>query len=949
MNSILSLLRSRFNTAAAALAAVLLATPSANAASATWNGTTDSLWSTTTNWSASPVPGVTNTATFNNAGNGNTSITVGTISLTNITFDTASAAAYTLGTGADTINFATGTTTAVTMNSTVAQNETINANLILGTAVASATTFTNSSTTNLLTLGGNITGGTVGTAAAKTITIAGAGNTAIGGIISNGGGSSVAINKTSTGTLTLSNANTYTGNTTVTGGGTLILGNKAALGTGGLIFQTAVSTLQASTDLSGGNATTNAVTMKKDFTVSGSNNVTLGGEFTQSGASLILTSSLDAGRVLELSGNVFLSENATQRTFAIAGTGNTTISGVIADFGGSSHFAVTNTGVTTLTNANTYTGQTRLGTVGQADAGTLRLSGAAKIIGSLLVVGGTLDLNSTTQTITTFGLGGGTAGSTGNVLIGAGTLNLGGTVTYTSSNNPNGGTISGVGGGVLNLNGTRTFTIGDSTAAANDLTVSAIIADGSGSSGITKGSTGVLALTGANTYTGITTISAAGGTISVSNLKNGGVASSLGMSSNAATNLLLGNATTLAYTGTGDTTDRLFTLTGTANLHGATLEASGSGAINFSNTGALAFTTANQTRTLTLAGTNVGNNILAAALANNGSGATSLTKTGVGTWALSGTNTYTGATTVSDGILTFLNTSAKSASAVTAGAAGTIGLGVGGAGYYSSAQVASLFNGSLAGFTMNATSGVAIDTSAGNFTQTDALTAGRALTKLGANTLTLTAANTYTGTTTVSVGTLLVNNTTGNGTGTGNLSVSSGAILGGSGTIAGAVSVAGTLAPGNSPANLTVNNSVTILDGGTLSMEIAGAVFASGYDRLTMTGAGSVFSLAGTNNLALSLTYSPANNALFFLVDNQGGSALSGVFEKLNGLTTNLADGATFSVPGQDFKISYFGDLGTNSFTGGDDLVIQAVPEPGTWLLLAATGTFFMVMRRRRM
>ena len=941
MNLILSFLRSRLNTAGAALAAALLATPAAHAASATWNGTTNSLWSTAGNWSAA-TPGVGNTATFKNAGNGNTAITVGTISLSNITFDTASAAAYTLGTGADTITLANGTTTAVTMNSTVVQNETINANLTLGTAIASATTFTSSSA-NLLTLGGNITGGTGGTAAAKSITIAGTGNTAIGGIISNGGATSVAINKTGTGTLTLSNANTYTGNTTVSGGGTLILGNKAALGTGGLIFQTAVSTLQASTDLSGGNAITNAVTLVLDTTVSGSNNITLGGNFTNSGASRNLTSSLDAGKVLELSGSIFLAESGTTaRTFTIAGTGNTTISGVIANGSGvASNFAVSNTGVTTLTNANTYTGNTQV----KAEGATLRLSGAGKIGGPVIASAGTLDLNGTTQTITTLQLGGGALGSTSNVLIGSGTLDLGGTVSYLSTFNANGGTISGAGGGVLNLNGTRAFNINNSSAAANDLTVSAIIADGTGSSGITKGSTGVLALTGANTYTGTTTISSlTGGMISVSNLKNGGVASSLGMSSNAATNIVLGINTTLAYTGTGDTTDRLFTAG-----NGATLDASGSGAINFSNTGALAYGSINSASTLILAGTNVGNNILAAALANNGSGAASLTKTGVGTWALAGTNTYTGATTVSEGILTFLSTSAKSTSAVTAAAAGTIGLGVGGAGYYSSAQVASLFNTSLAGFTMNAASGVAIDTSAGNFTQTDALTAARALTKLGANTLTLTEANTYTGTTTVSAGTLLVNNTTGNGTGTGSLSVSIGAILGGNGTIAGPVSVSGILAPGTSPANLTVNNSVTILDGGTLSMEIDGAVFASGYDRLTMTVGGSVFSLTGTNNLALSLTYTPVNNALFFLVDNQGGSALSGIFEKLNGVTTNLADGATFSVPGQDFKISYFGDVGTNSFTGGDDLVIQAVPEPGTCLLLAATGTFFMGMRRRRM
>ena len=144
------------------------------------------------------------TATFNNAGNGNTTITVGTISLSNITFDTASVAVYTLGAtpGAGTITFADGTTTAVTMNSTVTANEIINANLTLGTAIAGTTTFQNDSTTGLLTLGGNITGGTGGTAAAKTVTITGAGNTTVGGIIGNGGATSVALMKSGSGTTT---------------------------------------------------------------------------------------------------------------------------------------------------------------------------------------------------------------------------------------------------------------------------------------------------------------------------------------------------------------------------------------------------------------------------------------------------------------------------------------------------------------------------------------------------------------------------------------------------------------------------------------------------------------------------------------------------------------------------------------------------------------------------
>jgi autotransporter-associated beta strand protein len=345
---------------------------------------------------------------------------------------------------------------------------------------------------------------------------------------------------------------------------------------------------------------------------------------------------------------------------------------------------------------------------------------------------------------------------------------------------------------------------------------------------------------------------------------------------------------------------------------------------------------------------------ISSVIADATAGSTGLTYTGTagGVTTLSGNNTFTGNTRINSGNLTLASNLALQNSAVDTAGAGAITLsGITAptlGGLIGSKDLASVITSGASGVTS-----LTLNPSAGSVTYSGVIanlgSGAMSIEKTGAGKQILTAANTYTGTTTVSVGTLLVNNTTGNGTGTGSLSVSSGAILGGSGTIAGAVSVAGTLAPGNSPANLTVNNSVAILDGGTLSMEIAGAVFASGYDRLTMTGAGSVFSLAGTNNLALSLTYSPANNALFFLVDNQGGSDLSGVFEKLNGETKDLTNGATFRVSGQDFKISYFGDVGAGSFTGGDDLVIQAVPEPATWLLLAATGTFFMVMRRRRM
>ena len=64
--------------------------PKASAASATWNGTTDAMWSTLTNWSANPVPGTGDTATFNGAGNGNTTIDLGGgVTIGTVLFDTS--------------------------------------------------------------------------------------------------------------------------------------------------------------------------------------------------------------------------------------------------------------------------------------------------------------------------------------------------------------------------------------------------------------------------------------------------------------------------------------------------------------------------------------------------------------------------------------------------------------------------------------------------------------------------------------------------------------------------------------------------------------------------------------------------------------------------------------------------------------------------------------------
>lgn len=115
---------------------------------------------------------------------------------------------------------------------------------------------------------------------------------------------------------------------------------------------------------------------------------------------------------------------------------------------------------------------------------------------------------------------------------------------------------------------------------------------------------GVVNVTGLQNYSGVTTVEAEyvrsntqqaignlsasaselqllGTTLQASKLANGGAVSSIGNSSNAASNLVLQGGT-LKYTGAGDSTDRSFTI----GTMGATLDASGSGAVNFTNTAA---------------------------------------------------------------------------------------------------------------------------------------------------------------------------------------------------------------------------------------------------------------------------------------------------------------------------------------------------------------------------
>ena len=128
------------------------------------------------------------------------------------------------------------------------------------------------------------------------------------------------------------------------------------------------------------------------------------------------------------------------------------------------------------------------------------------------------------------------------------------------------------------------------------------------------------------------------------------------------------------------------------------------------------------------------------------------------------------------------------------------------------------------------------------------------LTKDGTNSLTLTGANTYEGSTTVSAGKLLVNNTSGSGTSTNSVTVLAGATLGGTGTIAGNVDVGGTLSPGASPGKLTITGNLNLSGSSLFELNralspsndlvvVSGTLSAGG--TLTVTNSGTNILVAG--------------------------------------------------------------------------------------------------------
>jgi fibronectin-binding autotransporter adhesin len=256
------------------------------------------------------------------------------------------------------------------------------------------------------------------------------------------------------------------------------------------------------------------------------------------------------------------------------------------------------------------------GTWSDPTAGTATSGWSTSVLGDTVVAGNSVS----TATTDSINFGTNSAGLAGGTIAVSGTVNSGNITVGTQS-----GTIV-LSGGTINFPNTVTMSIPGSTPI---LEIGSLITGAATSITKTGSNTTLRFLNTSNSYTGLTNIT---GALVVASLADGGVNSSIGASSNAASNLVINGS--LNYVGTTNaSTDRLFT---------------GSGAINNNGSGTLTFTSTGTVAGLTLGGTYTGGaNAFNPRITSGG-----FTKSGAGTWVLANnSNSYTGVTDIQNGTL----------------------------------------------------------------------------------------------------------------------------------------------------------------------------------------------------------------------------------------------------------------------------------------------------------
>jgi fibronectin-binding autotransporter adhesin len=317
-----------------------------------------------------------------------------------------------------------------------------------------------------------------------------------------------------------------------------------------------------------------------------------------------------------------------------------------------------------------------------------------------------------------------------------------------------------------------------------------------------------------------------------------------------------------------------------------------------------------------------------------------LHKAGVGTLVLGGSNSYTTGSYVDNGtlIVTTNNALGTTASGTTVGsgctlgfrgnvnyttaeAVAAVGTGVGGVGAISNVSGTNTFAGAINfpdHITIGASSGRL--NLLGNFT--DAGGAWKGLTKVGSGTVALSGVVYPRDWSAVSAGTLLINGVLSNKY-TFGLAVSSGATLGGMGTVTCGLSLpsGATLAPGDPVGTLTLTNNASGLvfaSGSTNFVRIAG-VPEGKYGELKVSTGPVTLGGATLAIEAMAFKRGPART-LVWLVNKESAGAVSGTF-------SGLAEGATVMVGDVPCVITYQANYPAG-FTGGNDVALNVPPMP---------------------
>jgi outer membrane autotransporter protein len=254
------------------------------------------------------------------------------------------------------------------------------------------------------------------------------------------------------------------------------------------------------------------------------------------------------------------------------------------------------------------------------------------------------------------------------------------------------------------------------------------------------------------------------------------------------------------------------------------------------------------------------------------SGSAALTKSGTGTLTLTGDFDHSGGTTLSDGTLQI-------------GDGGTTG-----------AIDDDITNN--AALTFNRSDDI---------TYADVISGTGSLTKSGSGKLTLSGTNTYTGTTTVSAGTLAIN-----GSIVSALTLQNGATLGGTGTTDDiTVQSGGIHAPGNSIGTQTINGNYVLNSGSILAIEVDDAGNA---DKVIVNGTVDISGATLRLNSVSDNNFSGDDSYSYVIIENDGTDAVTGTFASIdNKLAFYEATSSTTGGTGNDVSLTL--SRNANSFT----------------------------------